>query len=188
MRSKYLLTGLVILLSSVVVVSGCIGQSSEPAVTLNQDSIKFTTYKNSDYAIKIGYPEDWKVSDNGSAVFLFSSAKGQSINLIYRDISDTPMTLDEYTDLVKKELELLSTDTFSPVPEKTTIDDNPAYIVVYTTRLGNIDFKVIQAWTIKNDKAYVLTYGAPTKEFDKSLGNRIINSFEFTSKAVQLSL
>ncbi len=185
MKSKYFPIGLTILLAAIVVVSGCVGQSSEPAVTLNQNTVKFTTYENSQYSVKISYPEDWKPGNDANTILFFVSSKGQSINLVYNDYSKNPMTLDKFTEEVQKYFDTISIDLYPPVPKKTTVSGNPGYYVIYNTKFGNIDVRVMQAWTIKNDKVYSLTYGGPIKEFDESLGKRIIDSFEITaSKAI----
>lgn len=191
MKSKYLFL-IVALLASVVIVSGCIGQSSEPAVTLNQGNIKFTTYEDPIYGVKISYPEEWKSPENANAIFMFASSKGYSINLqiqLLNDDAENPMTLDKYTTLARKDVELYSTDTIPPVFEKTVLSGLPAYKVTYNARIGNIEARTTQAWTINDGKVYVLTYGGPMDAFDSALGNRIINSFEISGeKAVQLNL
>lgn len=166
-----------VLLISILVVSGCIGQSSEPAVNLNIDA-KFTTYEDSVYNIKISYPENWVSSEEYGTVFLFSSLKGQSINLIYLDLTEEPLTLDEYTELAKRDIELYSTDAYPTSIKKITLSELPAYSATYNARIGNIEVRTMQAWTIKDNKLYVLTYAAPTKETDNSLGSRIMDSFE----------
>lgn len=84
------------------------------------------------------------------------------------------MTLEEYTNSQINPLEekLLESNT-------TILAGIPGYKIVFTSIQG---LKTMQVWTIKNDKAYIITYVAQEEDYEKELqvAQKIIDSFEIT--------
>jgi eukaryotic-like serine/threonine-protein kinase len=71
------------------------------------------------------------------------------------------MTLEEYTNTQVNLLEenLLESST-------TTLADIPGYKIVFTNIEG---LKTMRVWTIKDDKAYIITYLAQEEDYEKDL-------------------
>jgi serine/threonine-protein kinase len=82
------------------------------------------------------------------------------------------MTLEEYTNTQINLLEenLLESST-------TTLADIPGYRTVFTNIEG---LKTMQIWTVKDDKAYIITYVAQEEDYENDLqiAEKMINSFE----------
>ena len=106
----------------------------------------------------------------------------ENVNIIVEDLSDQPMTLDEYTELSVQQLEQSVTDLNILDSSPFTLTDIPGHKVVYTGKQGQYDLKWMQVWTVKNDKAYVISYTAETDTYSAFLGTaqEMIDSFEIT--------
>lgn len=87
----------------------------------------------------------------------------ENLNVLVQDISAQPMTLSEYTDMSVDQISQFITDLDILESGETTLAGNPAHKAVYTGKQGVYDFKWMQVWFIKDNKAYVITY---TSEID----------------------
>ncbi len=124
------------------------------------------------------YPENWneKFQKNGDEVVAPSNAA--TVNVHWEDLSEHPMTLDEYTDQAKKQIIAAEgTDAILSV-KRISVNGQPADEVVYT--MGSLKLKGI--WMVAHHVAYSITYSAAKwwGGYDKHLGeaNIIINSFK----------
>jgi serine/threonine-protein kinase len=175
--SKFLLFSLLIIITSLLSLS-LTGQQT----TIAQTNSKFVTYDNPSFGVRIQYPSDWGrldlsfLQDSADIDFypladtsLAKNVKIQVINLPSRN-----MTLEEYTNSQINPLEekLLKSNT-------TTLAGIPGYEIVFTSVQG---LKTMQVWTIKDDKAYIITYVAKEEDYEKDLqvAEKMIDSFEIT--------
>jgi serine/threonine-protein kinase len=150
--------------------------------TIAQTNSKFVTYDNPTFGVRIQYPSDWGrldlsfLQDSADIDFypladtsLAKNVKIQVINLPSRN-----MTLEEYTNSQINPLEekLLKSNT-------TTLAGIPGYEIVFTSVQG---LKTMQVWTIKDDKAYIITYVAKEEDYENDLqvAEKMIDSFEIT--------
>ncbi len=179
-----------LLLIAVIFVSGCAGnggQVNEALTDKTQSAVQFEIYENSDFDIAIDYPSDWDVSEQvpGAIVAFLSPIESDSdifrenLNIILQDLSDNPMTLDEYTALSLKQAEQLLTDFKLIESNAAALAGNPAHKIIYTATQGQYNLKVMQSYTIKNDVVYLLTYTAEVDGYQISLetAQQIIDSF-----------
>ncbi|MDP2211654.1 MAG: stalk domain-containing protein [Candidatus Aquicultor sp.] len=128
---------------------------------------------------RISYPENWVLAD-GSFVG-FTSPEGNNANVGFEDLSADPKTLDEYTALSLATLKEVFPDIKILESASTTLGGNTAYKVTYTaTQLGS-KMKIMQIWTIKNNKAYIVTYGAVEGLYSNyaDTTKRMLDSFTF---------
>ena len=175
--SKFLLFSLLIIITSLLSLS-LTGQQT----TIAQTNSKFVTYDNPTFGVRIQYPSDWGrldlsfLQDSADIDFypladtsLAKNVKIQVINLPSRN-----MTLEEYTNSQINPLEekLLKSNT-------TTLAGIPGYEIVFTSVQG---LKTMQVWTIKDDKAYIITYVAKEEDYENDLqvAEKMIDSFEIT--------
>jgi serine/threonine-protein kinase len=175
--SKFLLFSLLIIITSLLSLS-LTGQQT----TIAQTNSKFVIYDNPTFGVRIQYPSDWGrldlsfLQDSADIDFypladtsLAKNVKIQVINLPSRN-----MTLEEYTNSQINPLEekLLKSNT-------TTLAGIPGYEIVFTSVQG---LKTMQVWTIKDDKAYIITYVAKEEDYEKDLqvAEKMIDSFEIT--------
>ena len=84
------------------------------------------------------------------------------------------MTLDQYTDT-----QINSTEGQILDSNVTTLGNLPAHEIVFT----DIGLKMLQVWTLKDDKVYAITYVAEEEDYENDLqiAERIIESFGIIS-------
>jgi serine/threonine-protein kinase len=176
--SKFLLFSLSIIIITSLLSLSLTGQQT----TIAQTNSNFVTYDNPTFGVRIQYPSDWGrldlsfLQDSADIDFypladtsLAKNVKIQVINLPSRN-----MTLEEYTNSQINPLEekLLKSNT-------TTLAGIPGYEIVFTSVQG---LKTMQVWTIKDDKAYIITYVAKEEDYENDLqiAQKMIDSFEIT--------
>jgi serine/threonine-protein kinase len=163
-------------------------QPSETPAT--QPTTGLSTYDSPDYGISIKYPAEWTKDEQimGAVVVFFAPTEGPSdifqdnVNIIVQDLSAQPMTLDEYTELSLAQIEQFITDPSILDSSAVTLAGNPGHKLVYTGKQGQYDLQWIQVWTMKNDKAYVISYTAEISRYSALLETvqEMIDSFEIT--------
>jgi serine/threonine-protein kinase len=160
--------------------------------SVSQPETGLSTYDNSAYGIRINYPSGWAKGEQlMGAVVTFLSPKEsatdifqENLNVVVQDLSLHPMTLEEYTELSVGQLRRLITDLNIVDSSATTLAGSPAHKVICTGRQGIYDLKWMVVWTIKNNKAYVITYTAEVGKYSDFLdtANEMISSFEIKGK------
>jgi hypothetical protein len=159
----------------------------------------FLLYENPTYGMKIQYPDDWEKKEPTPYEVLFrfptlenTSDTSSKYLLVVANTFDPQenMTLDTLThdqiDFLKESFsDLTLNESESNV---TTLAGNPAYKVTFDHRngaqQGDPDYKLIQIWTIKGDRAYFITYRT---ELEGSSDNylqtiqKMIDSFEISN-------
>jgi eukaryotic-like serine/threonine-protein kinase len=175
-----LLFSLLIILITSLLLSTSLTNQQHQTITIAQTSDTFRIYENPTYGIQIQYPSDWGRLDLSflqdsadidfyplSDVSLAKNLKIQVENLPFHN-----MTLEEYTNtqINPTEENLLESNT-------TTLADIPGYKIVFTNVAG---LKTMQVWTIKDDKAYIITYVAKEEDYENDLQivQKMIDSFE----------
>ncbi len=176
--SKFLLFCLSIIIITSLLSVLLTGQQT----TVAQTNSKFVTYDNPTFGVRIQYPSDWGRLDLS---FLQQSADidfypladtslAKNVKIQVNNLPSRNMTLEEYTNSQINPLEerLLESNT-------TTLAGIPGYEIVFTSLQG---LKTMQVWTIKNDKAYIITYVAQEEDYEKELqvAQKMIDSFEIT--------
>jgi hypothetical protein len=132
----------------------------------------FATYDGSKYGMSIGYPDNWKITEDPSGVW-FSSPVDETGNI---RIESQPSQNRSLTELVQvqllqtknsnKELNIVSSNM-------TTLDENPANRTDYKFKvevpkfLGAdiFDYNAIQISTVRDGKLYTVTYFATAETF-----------------------
>lgn len=157
-----------------------------------QPQTKNPKFESSDFSL-IG-PTDWtKVSGSAGSVILFQNAvadidtNGQSFGAsiaVSTDFLQNDMTLDEYqkATIIQRQNTLNGYKLLSQT--KGTLGGQVANVDVYQAKIGNIDEKQGQMYTIKNHKAYVITFHALANSWDKyaQIFNTTAQSFQLIGK------
>ena len=147
-------------------------------------------YNNTVYGISIKYPQQWQKAVTpdritGNLVKFMSPEEGkadnypENLNLIVQDLPGTSRELEQFTkfylDVVKS-----SPDAKIIQEGKTQLASRPAYQVIYTLKEDKIDIKRLQVWTVKDNRAYVITYTADIAKYSEyfSTVQTMINSFQ----------
>ena len=161
-----------------------------PETPTTQPTTSLSTYDSPAYGIRIKYPAEWTKQEQvmGAVVVFLAPTEGPSdifqenVNIIVQDLSAQPMTLDEYTELGLGQIEQFITDANILDSTTATLAGIPGGRLVYTGKQGQYDLKWMQVWTIKNDKAYVISYTAEIGRYSAFLETveEMIDSFEIT--------
>jgi serine/threonine-protein kinase len=171
--------GIVAVLASVVV-----------AIRPGQEPEKFIPYENSNYSIKIKYPVKWQQQRKEiyvagvTEVVTFISPKQSDTDKFQEkvniDIEEFSGTLADSKKLFIDEIKNTLPDAQIINTSSTTLAFKPANQIIYTGQDGESHLKNLQVWTLKGNKAYVITYTAAIDDYDKFINtaNEMINSFE----------
>ena len=148
--------------------------------TLAQTSDKMIIYDNPTFGIRIQYPSDWGRLDlsflQHSADIDFyplnDTSLAKNVKVQVNNLPSRNMTLEEYTN---SQINLLEENLLES--SAATLAGIPGYKIVFTNIEG---LKTMQVWTIKDDKAYIITYVAQEEDYEKELqiAQMMIDSFE----------
>jgi eukaryotic-like serine/threonine-protein kinase len=181
-KKVLLLFSLLIILLTTLLSTSLTNQHQTITIAQTNDDNTFNLYENPTYGIKIQYPSDWGkldlsfLQDSADIDFypLSDTSLAKNVKLQVKNLPFHNMTLEEYTNTQINPTEeiLLESNT-------TTLADLPGYKIVFTNMAG---LKTIQVWTIKDDKAYIITYVAKEEDYEKDLqiAQKMIDSFEIT--------
>ena len=150
--------------------------------TLAQTSEKMIIYDNPAFGIRIQYPSDWGrldlsfLQDSADIDFypLNDTSLAKNLKVQVKNLPFHNMTLEEYTN---SQINLLEENLLES--SAATLAGIPGYKIVFTNIEG---LKTMQVWTIKDDKAYIITYVAQEEDYEKELqiAQKMIDSFEIT--------
>jgi hypothetical protein len=174
-KTAILLAGVVLIIS--VMASGCtfnVGNVS-PSPTS-------TTYASpKGYTIK--YTSDWGKPDeqnNGRLVAFLTPTKNELENLNV-EVNSWNGTLASLTNALKSDGQSL--DNFKGIEAtNTTLSGLPAYKLVFAGTDSGEQLKILQTFTVKDGKGYVITYKASPSNYDTYLSEaqQMIDSFQIT--------
>ncbi|WP_414623250.1 PsbP-related protein [Calothrix sp. CCY 0018] len=154
---------------------------------------KIVTYKESNLGITIKYPQSWQRQDIGNIftkeLVKFLSLLGKQDNFeekVVLSIEDYPGSLeqskDDFTKEINKALSAAEIIETTPI----TLGFKPAFKIIYTGKdeEKNLNLKNLQIWTLKANKAYIITYTAEQKDYDKFLPElkNMIKTFEISEQ------
>jgi len=178
-----LLFSLLIILITTLLSTSLTNQHQTITIAQTNDDINtFRIYENPTYGIQIQYPSDWGrldlsfLQDSADIDFypLSDTSLAKNVKLQVKNLPFHNMTLKEYTNSQINPTEeiLLESNT-------TTLADLPGYKIVFTNMVG---LKTMQVWTIKDDKAYIITYVAKEEDYENDLQivQNMIDSFKIT--------
>ncbi len=151
------------------------------------------TYEDFTYGIRIKCAPDWTLEHEGylDAVWTFMPYKSRSSDFIETFVvrvlslpSSMPnMSLAKYTQMAINEIREFTQEVKITSSVKTVLAGNPAHQICYCGKdsfTGQFELMWIQVWTVKNNKAYILSYCAKVSQFSNFLDDvlKMINSFE----------
>ncbi|MCC0179259.1 protein kinase [Waterburya agarophytonicola K14] len=136
--------------------------------------------------IKLLYPNDWKVQREPITNELgkFISPKEDDNDTFQESlivsVESYDLPLEEFTEKTLQQInQNITKDVLNS--ESITLNDQPAERVVYQRQTNNKTLKVMQSWTLIDDRAYVVTYTAEEDKFNKFEPTiaKMIDSLEF---------
>jgi hypothetical protein len=147
----------------------------------------FAVYENQAYSLKLEYPSTWKAAEGAAgAIVVFLSPLeskedlfSENVNVLTEDLSAHPtLTVEGYAEIGIAKLPMYITDYKHIGTRKHTLSGLPAQIIEYTGRQGVFQIHILQAMTIADKKAYVVTFTAEEANYERYLpaARRIIDS------------
>lgn len=137
----------------------------------------FSNYTNATVGIKMKYPENWKTQNiqniTTGEIVTFLSPQSNNINKSQEKLTisviDYPGTLYEFKNTSIQDINNHLTQPKIENQTDTTLANKPASQLIYTGKDGDNSLKSLQVFTLKNDKAYVITYTAEIDSYEQFL-------------------
>jgi hypothetical protein len=155
-------------------------------------SSQFATFSEKQYDIKIKYPRNWHVAPGyeGTIVAFVAPKEDEldgfqeNLNVAVKDMSMSPMTLAEYTDLASKQMAAVfknNIEVIESVP--ITLSGQKAHrYVVRAAQPQDLILTVV--WFLKDNKAFTITHigqGLRYDELYRAKFDEMVNSFSIPS-------
>jgi len=121
-------------------------------------------------------PKTWekKIDFHGAALSAYSPVENEldwfleNINVVVQDISSNPLSLDEYSELAIRQVEVVFKENVQVLKAKSArFAGRPGYMFNYIGKGPQGDVKIIHFWTLDGLTAYQFTYTAIVPDFDK---------------------
>jgi eukaryotic-like serine/threonine-protein kinase len=142
------------------------------------NNINFLTFISKTLGLNSSYPSYWQASESNNTVSFTSPLKTVGVKIVI--VPSKNMSLDEYTTnrILNFREKLINFNIMRSGGEE--LFSSPAQTLLFTYANGTNTPEILQAWTIKDNKAYIVTYFADAVLFDTFLPTaiKIINSFQ----------
>lgn len=184
MNKHLIVIGIVVLLICVGL-SGCTEQTSKNGETTEESEGGFFTYENTQYDVRIKYPDTWAKKEDyvaNSIVTFFpdpnDAIKG-SFTVSVLELEES-MDMEWFKQAHIENLSLLLTDINITYNASATLAGFPGHALIFTFRQGIYTFKQKEIWTIQSNKLYLLTYSVDQVKYSEYMDTveQMINSFE----------
>jgi len=150
-------------------------------------------YENAENSFAVTYPSGWTAQDadaNDLGVVAGFLAPGEDMNsssiYITLQVEKLPegmnLTLAQYGKAALSNLKKAVPDLKILAESDILIGDQPGHAVVYNLMSEGAKYRVLRAWTVQGDAAYVFTYNAPDDRYDEFAkdARKIIGSLELS--------
>jgi len=148
-------------------------------------------YENAENSFTVTYPTGWVAQDadaNDLGVVAGFLAPGEDMNsssiYITLQVEKLPegmnLTLSQYGKAALSNLKKAVPDLKILAESDIPIGGQPGHAVVYNLMSDGLEYRVLRAWTVQGDAAYVFTYNAPDDRYDEFAkdASKIIGSLE----------
>lgn len=179
----------------ILIASGIAGIIAASAAILpwiiNPNKIEdFSSYEQSSLGITVKYPQSWQRQDidnifTQELVTFLSPQSSDTDNFkekVILSIKDYSGTLNQSKDVFTQDINKTLPSAKIIKTTSTTLAYKPAFEIVYTWKdeQQDLNFKNLQIWTLKGNKAYILTYTAKEEDYDKFIPvvEKMIKTFE----------
>ena len=163
--------------------------SSNSTTAAAATEVKFIPYENSTYGIKIQYPSNWikQESQNQTSSFIvgFNSPPGTGFAYITieggRQLPQN-VSLEQFSNASIDGIRQSSPGFNLTESNATALAGIPAHKIVYTSLAqSGRELELMQVWTLKDAKDFIITYGALSRDFSSYLPTiqKMIDSFAF---------
>ena len=135
-------------------------------------------YQSSQYGIELLYPADWTahepgINDAGIIVGFFAPGENNDDPTVFLLVqneelpSGQEITLDQYSQVALDSLNEAVSDLEILAESDISINGVPGHAVVHKLDRLGITYRVLSAWTVVGENAYLFTYNAPDELYDQ---------------------
>ena len=142
-------------------------------------------HSNDEYVIK--YPENWRlVEEELGANFTILAPKSdeqdpfnENVSLVIQDISGVEIDLDTWVKLAEKQIKENVKESDIITSQRFEAGRLKSHKIIYTGEIEGFNLKLIRYYQLTEEKAYILTFTALEKDYEKFkfYGQQILNSF-----------
>ena len=147
------------------------------------------SYENTKAGVRLTYPKGWIKSENVPGALVAFGVPEEKANLdmvenvmvVVQKLPPEVPTLEKYTTMYEAQRKKDPVGTQTIVSKETMLGGLPAQLIVCLSKKGGLDVEFLQVWTVKDNKAYLLTYGAVRDKYANFLkeAEGIIASLKF---------
>ena len=144
---------------------------------------------NLEYNFKIKYPVNWekRVAKMNTIVAYVAKLENplekfrENFTIMVRETDLEPSSIDQLINIEITQLKEAFLDFQLIKKKKTTMSQIPAYQIIFIGKKKDLEVKIKQYYTLKDNLIYLLTYTAEVEKYDKFLKivKKMIKSFEF---------
>ncbi len=135
-------------------------------------------YENSEYDFSVTYPSSWIAEDadeNDMGIVAGFLAPGDDMDnpstYVTMQVEALPagmnLTLEQYGQAAMSSLKEALPDLQILEESDIAIGQKVGHAIVYDLNSDGMDFKVLKAWMVEGDEAYIMTYNAPADQYDE---------------------
>ncbi|OCR02870.1 hypothetical protein BCD67_16470 [Oscillatoriales cyanobacterium USR001] len=152
---------------------------------------KLLTYENSQHGFKIKYPDRWQAQELENTVISdvvkLQPPKKSDVDINSGDVVVTvedfkakPMSMEEFTEASHKQIKSSIENVEILEDGSAMLANTKAHKIVFMAKDEENNVKTMQVWTVKNNRAYIITYKAKQESFLDNLSSaeKIISSLE----------
>lgn len=170
---------------------GCIEQSKQaaPAQQNLKEASNQTLLKFSNYEFSIEYPKTWNVSTPNDVVVFSFASKPQNIESVTVVIEPTSLSLEQFIEQILGPY--IGQPTFKLLDVSwVNLSGGLANRVVYTDSGSYGSRQYLQIFTVKNNKAAILTFTSTPAAYERFLPEveGMFNSFTFATNSLAVQL
>lgn len=135
-------------------------------------------YENLEYDFTVTYPSSWMAEDadeNDMGIVAGFLAPGDDMDnpstYVTMQVEALPagmnLTLEQYGQAALSSLKEALPDLQILEESDIAIGEKVGHAIVYDLNSDGMDFKVLKAWMVEGDEAYIMTYNAPADQYDE---------------------
>ncbi|UEC43637.1 MAG: conserved exported protein of unknown function [Methanothrix sp.] len=145
-------------------------------------------YENGEHGFSVAYPSSWRAEEpdpNDLGVVVGFLAPDEDIDdpknyvTVQFEVLPAGLTLEGYTEAILTNLRGSYPDFELLAEADMKISDGPGHVIAYGVTVEGTAYQVLLAYTIRGDKAYIITYYALAESYAQfeDDAKRMINSF-----------
>ncbi len=172
---KKTITLIITLLLALTMLASC--TQADPTAPMG-----FKRISNDGVTYNLYVPDEW-ISDVSTGVTsaYFDARDPSNISMMAFGLDGTIFSVEDYWKNYEPDLKAIFPDLEYVDTDEITLDGVPGMQYIYTASMSDLNYKIMQLVTIKDNQVYIFTYTATTDMYDKHIEDviAILDHFEF---------